>query len=75
LTLCSPIRRGAGSAHWSPRLGDFKRLVLVSCHLPSFVRDAKNLTERGWSVKRIVPFDMFAQTSYVEIISLFERNG
>lgn len=73
LVVADPPRSGLGSLAGS--LGEANRLILVSCHLPSFVRDAKNLTDRGWEIREILPFDMFAQTSYVEILSSFSRPG
>ena len=49
------------------------RLLLISCHLPSFVRDLKKLLEQGWEAERVEPFDMFAQTSYVEVLAVLNR--
>lgn len=69
--VCDPPRSGLGKT--VALLPPARRLVLVSCHLPSFVRDLKLLQEQGWRVAAIQPFDMFAQTSYVEILSLYER--
>jgi len=71
ILVLDPPRSGIGPLCGSLPAAD--RVVLVSCHLPSFVRDTKNLSERGWELKRIIPYDMFAQTSYVEILSLFQR--
>jgi 23S rRNA (uracil1939-C5)-methyltransferase len=48
------------------------RMILISCHLPSFVRDARNLCDRGWNLKEVVPFEMFPLTNYVELMSVFE---
>ena len=45
-----------------------KELLLVSCYLPSLCRDVVSLIEDGWKVESISPFDMFAQTTYVEIL-------
>ncbi len=71
LLIADPPRSGLGKvAHELPKA---QRLLLVSCHLPSFVRDLKQLSELGWKAQTIVPFDMFAQTSYVEILALFTR--
>jgi 23S rRNA (uracil1939-C5)-methyltransferase len=71
LIIADPPRSGLGSL--ASALGEAQRLIVVSCHLPSFVRDAKNLSDNGWAADTIIPFDMFAQTSYVEILSLFNR--
>ncbi len=70
--VADPPRSGLGPMCGS--LPTAEKLMLVSCHLPSFVRDAKNLADKGWAVQRIIPFDMFSQTSYVEILSLFHRS-
>lgn len=67
--VADPPRSGLGNLVKS--LPEVESLILISCHLPSFVRDLKNLTHGDWRVSRIVPFDMFAQTSYVEMMSVF----
>lgn len=69
--LADPPRAGLDRA--AAHLGFGSRLLLVSCHLPSAVRDFKALAESGWSVERITPFDMFPQTGHVEIATLLTR--
>lgn len=48
-------------------------LVLVSCHLPTLIRDLRALITSGWRVVELQPFDMFPQTSHVEVVVLLER--
>ncbi|HMO17980.1 MAG TPA: TRAM domain-containing protein [Oligoflexia bacterium] len=71
--IADPPRSGLGAS-----LVDFlsnpEKIFLVSCHLPSFVRDLKALSEKGFGVELIQPFDMFSQTSYVEILAVLEKN-
>jgi 23S rRNA (uracil1939-C5)-methyltransferase len=50
-----------------------KEIILISCHLSSFVRDLKNLVDLGYNVQAIQPFDMFPQTSYVEVVSVLRK--
>lgn len=69
--VADPPRSGLGNL--ASELPVANRFLLVSCHLPSFVRDIKTLSQSGWQVKVLQPYDMFAQTSYVEILSLLER--
>jgi 23S rRNA (uracil1939-C5)-methyltransferase len=69
ILLADPPRSGLGSL--IPQLPKAQSFVLVSCHLPSFVRDAKALIEQGYTLQTIEPYDMFAQTTYVEILALF----
>ncbi len=71
LIIADPPRSGLGTLLNSLPVAD--RFLLISCQLPSFVRDIRGLVENGYNVKTIVPFDMFAQTSYVEILALLER--
>lgn len=68
--IADPPRSGLGQVLRNlpqPR----NRLLLVACHLPSFIRDVRGLVEDGWQVETIEPFDMFPQTTYVEILGVF----
>jgi 23S rRNA (uracil1939-C5)-methyltransferase len=70
--VADPPRSGLGPL--ASALGGAPRILLVSCHLPSFVRDLKALVSNGYCVESIQPFDMFAQTSYSEVLcSLIRR--
>jgi hypothetical protein len=37
------------------------------------VRDLRALQSVGWSVKSITPYDMFAQTAHVEVLTILTR--
>ena len=49
------------------------RIVYVSCNPATFARDADRLTQMHWRLKRVVPVDLFPQTSHVELSALFTR--
>jgi tRNA/tmRNA/rRNA uracil-C5-methylase (TrmA/RlmC/RlmD family) len=51
------------------------RLVLVSCDVASFARDARDLGTNGLRLVRAVPLDLFPMTHHVEIVSTFVRDG
>ncbi len=74
LIVADPPRSGlgplTGPLTWMLKA---ERMCLVSCHLPSFVRDLKALVSEGWVVETIQPFDMFAQTSYLEILTVLSH--
>ena len=70
--IADPPRSGLGPL--TEYFDSASRMVLVACHLPSFVRDLKSLLQRGWNVERIVPFDMFAQSSHVEVVVTLSRS-
>ncbi len=48
-------------------------LALISCDPASLARDSLLLTERGYTLDRVVVLDLFGHTSHVETISLFLR--
>jgi len=47
-----------------------KRVVYVSCDLPSLTRDLKSLVERGYIFERLFVVDMFPQTHHVETVAI-----
>jgi len=64
--IADPPRSGLGEL--AKDVSFAKQIVLVSCHLPSFVRDLKALLELGYQVKKIELYDMFPQTTYLESV-------
>ncbi len=50
-----------------------KRIVYVSCDPPSAARDAAKLSQAGFKLQSVTPFDMFPQTAHIELALLFER--
>jgi len=51
------------------------RIVLVSCDVASFARDARDLVGAGFRLTRAVPLDLFPMTHHVEVVATFERTG
>lgn len=49
------------------------RLVIVSCHPAALARDGQHLARAGYTLRRVVPFDLFPQTYHIETVSLWER--
>ncbi|MFI4889960.1 MAG: 23S rRNA (uracil(1939)-C(5))-methyltransferase RlmD [Steroidobacterales bacterium] len=72
--LLDPPRAGAAAAmlhmsQWAPR-----RIVYISCHPGSLARDAGILAQsQGYRLIAAGVMDMFAQTTHVESIAIFER--
>jgi 23S rRNA (uracil1939-C5)-methyltransferase len=52
-----------------------KRIVYVSCNPTTLAPNAAQLTEAGYSLKRVRPVDMFPQTPHIECVALFERTS
>jgi 23S rRNA (uracil1939-C5)-methyltransferase len=71
MIIADPPRSGLKSC--IDTLPHAKKLVLISCDLASFTRDVWDLIVRGWKVKKIVPYDMFPQTTYIELVTYFYK--
>jgi len=76
IIIADPPRAGLGR-HVIADLGRIapSRLVLVSCDVASFARDARDLGAAGLRLERAVPLDLFPMTHHVEIVATFVRDG
>ncbi|MEE2786084.1 MAG: TRAM domain-containing protein [Myxococcota bacterium] len=72
LVLLDPPRSGARQLCEQLATVTARRLVYVSCHPPSFARDAHILNSGRWRLKRVEPFELFPHTGHVETVALFE---
>ncbi|MGH2951786.1 MAG: 23S rRNA (uracil(1939)-C(5))-methyltransferase RlmD [Solirubrobacterales bacterium] len=52
---------------------DAARIVYVSCNPTTLAPNAAQLTEAGYTLRRVKPVDMFPQTPHVECVALLER--
>jgi 23S rRNA (uracil1939-C5)-methyltransferase len=50
-------------------------VVSVSCNPATFARDARILTDAGFTLRRVLPVDQFLWSPHVELVGLFERRG
>jgi tRNA/tmRNA/rRNA uracil-C5-methylase (TrmA/RlmC/RlmD family) len=76
IVIADPPRAGLGR-HVISDLGRIapSRLVLISCDVASFARDARDLGRAGLRLERAVPLDLFPMTHHVEIVATFVRDG
>ena len=72
--LVDPPRKGC-SAELLQTISDFapKRLVYVSCDSATLARDCAILTQSGFEIQSVAPFDMFPRTGHVETVVLMSR--
>jgi 23S rRNA (uracil1939-C5)-methyltransferase len=52
---------------------DAPRIVYVSCNPTTLAPNASQLSEAGYTLRRVRPVDMFPQTPHVECVALLER--
>ncbi len=73
IILLDPPRSGVGkNIAFLPRLKP-KKIIYVSCDPATLARDLRLLCSQGYRVTRVVPVDMFPQTSHIESVVLLER--
>lgn len=74
VVVVDPPRKGCGEELLSA-IAKMKpeRIVYVSCDVATLARDAKYLSEHGYTVEKAYPFDMFPFTHHVECIVRFCR--
>ncbi|MCI5143504.1 MAG: class I SAM-dependent RNA methyltransferase, partial [Candidatus Electrothrix sp. ATG1] len=71
--LLDPPRSGVGKSitlvpHIEP-----EKIIYVSCNPATLARDLNLLSPHGYTITRVVPVDMFPQTSHIETVVLLER--
>jgi 23S rRNA (uracil1939-C5)-methyltransferase len=71
--LLDPPRSGAFEIVKMIKRFKAEKIVYVSCHPASLVRDAVELQAQGYKVKKMAVMDMFPQTAHIESMALFER--
>ena len=49
-------------------------IAYISCDPATLGRDARYLTEMGYRLRKITPFDLFPQTYHIESISFWDRD-
>jgi 23S rRNA (uracil1939-C5)-methyltransferase len=52
-----------------------QRIVYVSCNPTTLAPNAAQLTEAGYTLRRVRPVDMFPQTPHIECVALFDRDS
>ena len=73
--IIDPPRKGSDEKTLSAILTAApERIVYVSCNPATLARDAKFLTEGGYTMTSATPVDMFPNTEHIECVSKFERS-
>lgn len=74
VVVADPPRKGLGprGTHVVTRLAPV-RLVLLSCDLSAWGKDARTLADSGYKLAAFSVYDAFPRTAHVEVLSVFER--
>ena len=76
VVIVDPPRTGLGGGLIDALIrAKVPRLIYVSCNPSTLAKDCARLLEGGYRIRRIVPVDMFPQTSHVEAVCTLERDG
>lgn len=50
-----------------------ERIVYLSCNPSTLARDIKVLVDNGYSLTKLIPFDMFPQTFHIESLAILDK--
>jgi 23S rRNA (uracil1939-C5)-methyltransferase len=73
--VIDPPRAGAAEQHRELARSGLARVASVSCNPATFARDARILTDAGFTLARVLPVDQFLWSPHVELVGVFERSG
>ena len=73
--VIDPPRAGAAEQHRQLAASRLGRIASVSCNPATFARDARILTDAGFTLVKVLPVDQFLWSPHVELVGLFERSG
>jgi 23S rRNA (uracil1939-C5)-methyltransferase len=73
--VIDPPRAGAAEQHRELARSGLARIASVSCNPATFARDARILTDAGYTLARVLPVDQFLWSPHVELVGVFERSG
>jgi 23S rRNA (uracil1939-C5)-methyltransferase len=71
--ILDPPRAGAREQIGQLAASQVPKIAYVSCNPASFARDAKQLVEGGYKLKRIWPVGQFRWSTHVELVGEFTR--
>lgn len=73
IAIIDPPRAGAKAVCEALKRSKVKRLVYVSCHPATLLRDARILQNSGYRLSKAAAVDMFPHTGHSEAMALFQR--
>ena len=71
IVVIDPPRAGALEQVKTLKFSTVQTIAYVSCNPQTFARDAKQLIEGGYTLKKITPVDQFAWSAHLEVVGIF----
>jgi 23S rRNA (uracil1939-C5)-methyltransferase len=75
LAIIDPPRNGASPQIEEIIRSKIKIVMMISCNVDSFIRDAKLLIKGGYILKELTPIDQFHWTKHLELSAIFHFNN
>lgn len=76
LVVADPSRAGLGPRGTAAVVATgAERVVLISCEAAALTRDARRLSEAGYTLTGLTHVDLFPQTFRIEVVSVFDRRA
>ena len=50
-----------------------EKIIYLSCNLKTLLTDLKVITENGYEIRSVIPYDMFPATRHVETLVVLNR--
>jgi 23S rRNA (uracil1939-C5)-methyltransferase len=73
--VIDPPRAGAAEQHGALAASGVSRIAGVSCNPATFARDARILTDGGFTLERVLPVDQFLWSAHIELVGVFVRRA
>jgi len=73
VVVIDPPRAGALEQIEALSKASVTRVIYISCNPQTFARDAKELAQGGYVLKKIIPVDQFAWSAHLEVVGIFEK--
>ena len=75
LVILDPPREGARNIVSSLEHLRPEKIIYISCNPATLARDLGELTNNGYILKKVKPFDMFPHTYHIEVMALLTSPG
>ena len=75
LVVLDPARAGAMAQCQTLAPSRVAKVIMISCHLGSFARDARILVNGGYRLEKVAPVDQFIYSRHLEVVALFTKTS